>query len=108
MLKQRMYASLGISEKVFRFGEEIEGTLKERFADIDACAEYNQLKVISAMQENKVSEACLYGTTGYGYNDMGRDTLERCMRQLSIRRMRWCAHRSPVVPTHWLWHWLPI
>ena len=77
MLKKQMYASLGISENVYQFGEQTENQLKERFSEIDSMAEYNQLKVICAMQENKVSEACLYGTTGYGYNDLGRDTLEK-------------------------------
>lgn len=71
-----MYARLGISEKVYRFGREILDSLAPRFAQIDKTAEYNQLKVLGAMQENKVSEACLLGTTGYGYNDLGRETLE--------------------------------
>ncbi len=71
-----MYARLGISEKVYRFGREILDSLEPRFAQIDKTAEYNQLKVLGAMQENKVSEACLLGTTGYGYNDLGRETLE--------------------------------
>ena len=77
MLKQEMYASLGISEKVYAFGSRVEKELTGRFAEIDDRAEYNQLKVIKAMQENNVSEACLSGTTGYGYNDLGRDTLEK-------------------------------
>ena len=72
-----MYSTLGISKEVFAFGTKIEEELKERFAKIDEIAEYNQLKVIHAMQASKVSEACLYGTTGYGYNDLGRDTLEQ-------------------------------
>lgn len=55
---------------------EILESLSGRFCEIDKTAEYNQLKVIKAMQDNKVSEACLLGTTGYGYNDLGRDTLE--------------------------------
>lgn len=71
------YGKFGISEKVYAFGEEILGSLQERFHGIDAVAEYNQLKVIRAMQECGVSEACLLGTTGYGYNDLGRDTLEK-------------------------------
>lgn len=75
--KAKMYQALGISEKVLAYGTEIEKELKERFAAIDEVAEYNQLKVIHAMQKNKVSEACLYSTTGYGYNDLGRDTLEQ-------------------------------
>lgn len=75
--KTKLYQALGISEQVFAFGTEIEKELKERFAQIDEVAEYNQLKVIHAMQKCKVSEACLYSTTGYGYNDLGRDTLEQ-------------------------------
>lgn len=75
--KTKLYQALGISEQVLAFGMEIEKELKERFAQIDEVAEYNQLKVIHAMQKCKVSEACLYSTTGYGYNDLGRDTLEQ-------------------------------
>lgn len=75
--KTKLYQALGISEQVLAFGTEIEKELKERFAQIDEVAEYNQLKVIHAMQKCKVSEACLYSTTGYGYNDLGRDTLEQ-------------------------------
>lgn len=71
------YTKFGITEDVVKFGEEILESLKERFQKIDEVAEYNQLKVVQAMQENRVSEACLLGTTGYGYNDIGRDTLEQ-------------------------------
>ncbi len=71
-----LYEGLGISPQILAFGEQILASLRERFAAIDAVAEYNQLKVLKAMQENQVSEACLLGTTGYGYNDLGRDTLE--------------------------------
>ncbi|MDE7248211.1 MAG: methionine gamma-lyase family protein, partial [Lachnospiraceae bacterium] len=70
------YKRFGISEEVYRFGEEVLSSLEPRFAQIDKNAEYNQLKVIWAMQEAGVSEACMLGTTGYGYNDLGRDTLE--------------------------------
>ena len=73
---KEMYSWFGISEKVYQFGEEILDALAPRFAQIDETAEYNQLKVIWAMQAASVSEACLLGTTGYGYNDLGRDTLE--------------------------------
>ncbi|PXV95524.1 cystathionine beta-lyase family protein involved in aluminum resistance [Lachnotalea glycerini] len=72
----KMYQNLGIDEEVYTFGEEIVQTLKERFAAIDETVEYNQLKVISAMQKNKVSDIHFAATTGYGYNDLGRDTLE--------------------------------
>ncbi len=73
---QNMYARMGIDREVYTYGESVLKGLKERFEEIDEIAEYNQLKVISAMQDCRVSEACLSGTTGYGYNDLGRDTLE--------------------------------
>ena len=73
---KNMYQQMGISEEVFQFCEEILDGLTERFAEIDKTAEYNQMKVVKAMQDCKVSEACLLGTTGYGYNDLGRETLE--------------------------------
>ncbi len=76
-LLSAQYARFGISEAVVRFGEETLASLTERFRQIDETAEYNQLKVTAAMQECRVSEACLLGTTGYGYNDLGRDTLEQ-------------------------------
>ena len=75
-LNVEMYKALGISDKVYDFGEKILKELEERFKRIDETAEYNQLKVLKAMQDNKVSEACLLGTTGYGYNDIGREKLE--------------------------------
>ncbi|MDE6663201.1 MAG: methionine gamma-lyase family protein [Lachnospiraceae bacterium] len=71
-----IYSKFNISDKVLTFADEILNSLQPRFAKIDETAEYNQLKVINAMQECRVSEACLLGTTGYGYNDLGRDTLE--------------------------------
>lgn len=73
----KQYKQFGISEAVYRLGEEILASLAPRFLQIDENAEYNQLKVIRAMQTAGVSEACLLGTTGYGYNDLGRDTLEK-------------------------------
>lgn len=74
---KEQYSRFGISEAVYQFGKEILDSLQERFTQIDQVAEYNQLKVIRAMQTANVSEACLLGTTGYGYNDLGRDTLEK-------------------------------
>lgn len=71
-----MYQSMGISNEVYNFGKEILGGLKERFEAIDKIAEYNQMKVLNAMQECKVSDIHFAATTGYGYNDLGRDTLE--------------------------------
>ncbi len=71
-----MYKELGISEDVINFCTDIEKNLKERFEKIDLVAEYNQMKVIKAMQKNKLSDVHFASTTGYGYNDLGRDTLE--------------------------------
>lgn len=76
-ISKDMYIKMGIDENVYEFCQEVWDSLKERFDKIDKISEYNQLKVLNAMQKNKVSENCLLGTTGYGYNDTGRDTLER-------------------------------
>lgn len=73
---EKMYQDLGISQKVYEFGREIEAGLKERFDAIDETVEYNQLKVLHAMQESRVEAACFAATSGYGYNDLGRDRLE--------------------------------
>lgn len=72
----KMYESLHISKEVATFSEEILESLECRFEEIDKVAEYNQLKVIKAMQDNRVSDIHFAATTGYGYNDLGRDTLE--------------------------------
>lgn len=72
-----IYKDFGISDEVFKFTVEIAKGLKERFDSVDKIAEINQLKVLKAMQKNNVSEACLFGTTGYGYDDLGRETLEK-------------------------------
>lgn len=74
---QEIYKELGISQEVYQFGERILETLKERFQKIDETAEYNQMKVLKAMQKNRVSDVHFAATTGYGYNDIGRDTLEQ-------------------------------
>lgn len=74
---EEIYEQMGIEKPVFDFGEKIAKELEERFADIDAVAEYNQLKVIAAMQKNRVSAECFQASSGYGYNDLGRDTLEQ-------------------------------
>lgn len=71
------YLSLGIDEKVYDFCAKTESHLTERFQQIDAVCEQNQIKVIKAMQEARLAENHLYGTTGYGYNDDGRDTIEK-------------------------------
>lgn len=71
-----IYKKLGIKQETLEFGLRIEDELSERFKIFDETAEYNQLKVLHAMQENRVSEGCFQYASGYGYNDMGRDTLE--------------------------------
>ena len=70
------YQSLGISEEVLRFGQEKEALLEERFRAIDQVAELNQMKILAAMQKNRVSDIHFAASSGYGYNDIGRDTLE--------------------------------
>ena len=79
-MEQRLteqYRQLGISEEVCAYGMRVEKELLERFDEIDRIAEFNQLKVLGAMQENRVSAECFQTTSGYGYNDLGRDTLEK-------------------------------
>ncbi len=71
------YAEMGISPAVYGYGEFVCEKLRQRFEKIDKIAEYNQAKVLSAMQKHRVSAACFAGTTGYGYDDVGRDTLEK-------------------------------
>ena len=71
-----IYSEMGIRETVLSFGNTIEKDLKKRFEKIDKIAEYNQLKVVKAMQDNRVSAGCFNYASGYGYNDQGRDTLE--------------------------------
>lgn len=75
-MTRELYKEMGIDSKVFEFGQKIVQELNPRFSEIDKVAEYNQLKVVHAMQKCRASEACLYASSGYGYNDVGRDTLE--------------------------------
>ncbi len=72
-----LYREMGISHAVYAYGEKAIEKLRERFDTIDQIAEYNQAKVLTAMQKNRVSAACFAATTGYGYDDVGRDNLER-------------------------------
>ena len=77
MTTEAQYKALGISERVLAFARPVLASLVERFKKIDENAELCQLRVIQAMQEARVNEACLKGTTGYGYDDIGREALER-------------------------------
>ncbi len=76
MKLNKMYQGLGISPAVYEYGEAVLKDLRERFDAIDQAAEYNQAKVLSAFQKNRVDAACFAATTGYGYNDVGREKLE--------------------------------
>ena len=71
-----IYESFGVSKKVIELSDKVLKSLEGRFLDIDKNAEYNQMKVLSAMQKHKVSDIHFAATTGYGYNDLGRDVLE--------------------------------
>lgn len=71
-----MYENFGISKEVEEFGNKILSGLKDRFEKIDETAEYNQMKVLNSMQKNHVAIECFNTSTGYGYGDIGRDTLE--------------------------------
>ena len=73
----KMYESLGVSRAVYDYGEQVLDGLAERFAAIDETAEYNQAKVLRAMHENRVDATCFAATTGYGYDDLGREKLEK-------------------------------
>ncbi|MBC5743753.1 methionine gamma-lyase family protein [Lachnospiraceae bacterium MD308] len=76
MDRKTLYQDMGIRPSVLEFSSGIEDRLKERFDAIDKTAEYNQLKVIKAMQDNRVNADCFHFASGYGYDDVGRDTLE--------------------------------
>ncbi len=73
---KQQYMNLGISESVYDYCESIWDKCKERFKAIDDVSEHNQLKILNAMQKNKISDVHLTGSNGYGYTDIGRDALE--------------------------------
>lgn len=102
---QEMYASLGIDTQVLAFGEHILENLKDRFAAIDETAEYNQLKVIRAMQKARVSEAWVCSVQP-AMAIMISDAIrwKRYMPICSTQKMHWSDHRSPVAHMHWHWH----
>ena len=99
------YTALGVSDKVLAFSEDILVGLTDRFADIDGIAEANQLKVIAAMQKNRVAANHFNLSTGYGYDDEGRDTLERVYADCFGAEAALCGRRSPAAPTCWRWRW---
>ena len=76
-MNYKIYANLEITKAVVDYGSKIDKSLKERFEEISLVAEYNQAKVLYAFQKNRIDTACLQSSTGYGYDDIGRDKLER-------------------------------
>ena len=72
-----IYGPMGIEPEIISYVSKVLPLLKDRFAAIDETAEFNQMKVLKAMHDNRVSENHFAMTTGYGYNDGGRETLEQ-------------------------------
>ena len=72
-----LYQEMGISPAVYQYGESVLAKLANRFAAIDQVAEYNQAKVLAAFRKNRVAATCFAASSGYGYNDEGRDKLEQ-------------------------------
>lgn len=103
-----MYQELGISPEVLKFGIEIEEHLKERFKAIDENAEFNQMKVLKAMQEARVSDIHFAATTGYGYNDLGRDTLEEVYAKAFHGEDALVRPQLISAPMLCMWHCLAI
>lgn len=72
----------GIDPRIMKLAEQAEQIAASKFAEIDANAAYNGEKVLSAFIKNRVSEPCFYGSTGYGYGDIGRETLDKVYAQV--------------------------
>ena len=72
-----MYKILGLNDKIIELAKEVELEIQEQFKKIDELCELNSLKVLNAFKEHKVSEGMFQESTGYGYNDLGRDTIEK-------------------------------
>ena len=77
-----MYNQLGINEQVVKLVEEAEQDCEEIFKKIDKQCDNNSVKVLSSFQKNEVTESCFNETTGYGYNDLGRDTIEKIFKDV--------------------------
>ncbi len=94
-----LYCQMGISPAVYAYGEGVLAKISGRFAAIDKIAEYNQAKVLAAFQKNRVSATCFAASSGYGYNDEGRDKLEQVYADVFHTEAPLCAPTSPAVPT---------
>ena len=88
--------------------ERAEEELKEKFAEVDGITEYNQYKVLHAMQKNRLSDVHFSGTTGYGYNDLGRDTLENIYADVFHAESGLVSRRSFPGPMPLRWRWPEI
>ena len=77
-----MYNSIGISEQTQELVSKCEMECIEEFLKIDEACEYNSLKVLSSFHKNEVTESCFNSTTGYGYNDFGRETIENIFKDV--------------------------
>ena len=97
-MMQNMYTAMGISPEVYEYGEQTLVSLKDRFDEIDKTAEYNQLKVLKAMQDCRVSEACL-PQPATAITISAETRWKQFMRPCSIPRQPWCVLRSPVEHT---------
>ena len=91
-LYDMMQTKFGISQKVLTYCLQKEEQIKEQFQKVDEITEYNQLKVLSAMQKNKLCDIHFAATTGYGYNDLGRHVLENIYADV------FCAQSALVRP----------
>ena len=100
---EEIYLSMGISKTVYDYGCTIEKSLRDRFDEVDSNAEYNQLKVVNAMQQHQVRPAC-WALPVPATTILEEIPWRLSMQRLSIRRMHWCALRSPAARMHW--HWL--
>ena len=77
-----MYEIMGIKPELETWAKEREKELKERFEEIDEICEYNSVKVLHALQQNHISEIHFGSTSGYGYNDVGRESIEKVFAQI--------------------------
>ena len=107
MTTNEMYQQLGISPEVLDFGQRVLDGLDEEMSRVDDTAEYNQAKVLSAMHKNRLNATHFNLSSGYGYDDEGRDNLERVYADVFTRRRRWSGPRSPAAPMRWHWRWGP-
>lgn len=76
-MNHKINSLFNIDERIIKLAEKAEEKCTDVFRKIDECAEYNGAKVLKAFAENRVSEPCFYGSTGYGYGDVGREVIDK-------------------------------